>query len=82
MLSESMGGDEMSSNFLVLPPARFACIFSLLGVAFVANASAQNTSRSFELMEATIPQLQAALATGTITSKDLVAPVIENDGNF
>jgi amidase len=53
-------------------PARFACIFSLLGIAFVANASAQTTSRSFELMEATIPQLQAALVTGTITSRGLV----------
>jgi amidase len=36
----------------------------------VASVGAQ--TRSFELMEATIPQLQAALATRTITSKDLV----------
>ena len=28
--------------------------------------------RLFELMEATVPQLQAALTAGTITSKDLV----------
>lgn len=34
---------------------------------------AQMQSRSFELMEATIPQIQAALTKGTTTSKDLVA---------
>jgi amidase len=37
---------------------------------FAPYAMAQ--TRSFEAMEATIPQLQAALAVGTITSKDLV----------
>ena len=37
------------------------------------NASAQTRSPSFELMEATSPQLQAALAAGTLTSRDLVA---------
>jgi amidase len=34
---------------------------------------AQTPPRPFELMEATIPQLQAALATGSVTSHDLVA---------
>jgi amidase len=33
---------------------------------------AKATTQSFRLMEATIPQLQAALATGIITSKELV----------
>jgi amidase len=37
------------------------------------NANAQTRSPSFELMEATSPQLQAALAAGTLTSRDLVA---------
>jgi amidase len=37
------------------------------------SASAQTQSQSFELMEATIPQLQSALAAGTITSRDLVS---------
>jgi amidase len=46
-----------------------ACAFAVL-CANLCQTSAQ--SRSFELMEATIPQLQAALAVGTITSKDLV----------
>src|SRR5215468_11073553 len=36
------------------------------------GANAQTRPRSFELLEATIPQLQAALATGTITSRELV----------
>src|SRR5437763_1453452 len=46
------------------------CEFPLLYASFVPGAVAQ--SRSFEFMEATIPQLQAALAAGTISSKDLV----------
>ena len=37
------------------------------------GASAETQPRSFELMEATIPQLQAALAAGIVTSRDLVA---------
>jgi Asp-tRNA(Asn)/Glu-tRNA(Gln) amidotransferase A subunit family amidase len=32
----------------------------------------QGRARSFDLMEATIPQLQAALASGAVTSRDLV----------
>ena len=49
-----------------------ACAFVLLVGASLRDASAQTPLRSFELMEATIPQLQAALAAGTITSIDLV----------
>ena len=45
------------------------CTFSVLYA--VPNANAQ--TKSFELMETTIPQLQAALAAGTVTSKDLVS---------
>src|SRR5438034_1663549 len=33
----------------------------------------QAPSRSFDLMEATIPETQAALAAGTVTSRDLVS---------
>jgi amidase len=36
-------------------------------------ARSQTQSRSFELTEATIPQLQAAIAAGTVTSRDLAA---------
>jgi Asp-tRNA(Asn)/Glu-tRNA(Gln) amidotransferase A subunit family amidase len=36
-------------------------------------ASAQTPSRSFELLEATIPQIQAALTTGIVTSRDLLS---------
>ena len=44
---------------------------AMLWASSVTNANAQ--IRPFELMEATIPQLQAALTAGTITSKSLVA---------
>jgi amidase len=52
----------------------FVCVFALLvGTATLPDSTAQTAPLSFELMEATIPQLQATLAAGTITSKDLVA---------
>src|SRR5438094_696292 len=47
-------------------------MFVLFSGGIIQGVSAQTQSRSFELMEATIPQLQAALATGIITSRDLV----------
>ena len=47
--------------------------FALFSGVLVQGVSAQTQSRSFELMEATIPQMQAALAAGTVTSRDLVA---------
>ena len=39
----------------------------------VAGSWAQVPPRAFQLMEATIPELQAALAAGSVTSRDLVA---------
>src|SRR5690348_17002798 len=50
----------------------FACLLALTAAAIVRNADAQSRP-SFEPMEATIPQLQAALSAGIITSRDLVA---------
>jgi amidase len=50
----------------------FACAFVSLVSGATWDASAQTPRRSFELVEATIPQLQAALAAGTATSTDLV----------
>jgi amidase len=47
-------------------------VFVLFFGVIIQGVGAQTQPRSFELMEATIPQLQAALATGTITSRDLV----------
>lgn len=38
----------------------------------VEEGHAQVPTRSFELLEATIPELQAALAAGSVTSRDLV----------
>jgi Asp-tRNA(Asn)/Glu-tRNA(Gln) amidotransferase A subunit family amidase len=71
IMSRWEGVMKCQGMFVIHSPARLACIFSLLGMAVVTNASAQ-TKQSFELMEATIPQLHAALATGTISSRDLV----------
>jgi len=45
----------------------------LLWCDTIKAVSAQTPTRSFEPVEATLPQLQAALATGAITSRDLVA---------
>jgi hypothetical protein len=45
----------------------------LLWCDTIQVACAQTPSHPFEFMEATIPQLQAALATGVVTSRDLVA---------
>ena len=42
-------------------------LFSIVG-----SGRAQTPTRSFELLEATIPDLQAALAAGSVTSRDLV----------
>jgi amidase len=38
----------------------------------VRNARAETPTRRLELLEATVPQLQAALTAGTVTSRDLV----------
>jgi Asp-tRNA(Asn)/Glu-tRNA(Gln) amidotransferase A subunit family amidase len=45
----------------------------LLGIAFAPEGRAQKQTESFVLLEATIPQLHAALAAGTITSRQLVS---------
>ena len=44
----------------------------LCGVGSVLEARAQMQAQSFELIEATIPQLQSALSAGIVTSHDLV----------
>jgi amidase len=48
-----------------------ACL--LLGGGIVETGRAQGPPRSFELLEATIPELQTALAAGSLTSRDLVS---------
>ena len=50
----------------------FLWAFALFSGVFMRGVSAQTRTPSFQLMEATIPQLQAALATGVVTSRDLV----------
>jgi amidase len=45
----------------------------LLGIAAAPESKAQTQTRSFALLEATIPQLHAALTAGTVTSRQLVA---------
>ena len=42
------------------------------GGDLVREATAEMATQSFELLEATVPQLQAALTAGTVTSRDLV----------
>ena len=44
-----------------------------LALCIVGVGRAQAPARPFELLEATIPELQAALAAGSVTSRDLVA---------
>ena len=46
---------------------------SLLGVANIPEGRAEMQARRFELIEATIPQLQSALQAGIVTSRDLVS---------
>ena len=46
---------------------------AVLVLSIVGMGRAQAPTRSFELLEATIPDLQAALAAGTVTSRDLVS---------
>jgi amidase len=53
--------------------AALTLMFVLFSGGIIQAVNAQAQSHSFELMEATIPQLQAALATGTVTSRDLVS---------
>jgi len=45
----------------------------LLGVESASKGKAEMQTRALELVEATIPQLQAALQAGTVTSHDLVS---------
>ena len=60
----------MRSN-LKIAVRLFACL-ALVSWAVVQTAIAQPSPQSFQLMEATIPQLQAALSAGLTTSKELV----------
>jgi amidase len=45
----------------------------LLGASAVSAGRAEMPAPSFELLEATIPQLQAALTAGSVSSRDLVS---------
>jgi hypothetical protein len=63
---------ERNERWLVAALASVvAGAFVLCSVVGVGRAQAP--SRSFDLLEATIPELQAALAAGAVTSRDLVA---------
>ena len=56
-----------------------ALLFNMFAIALlcagwgILDARAQMNPPSFELMEATVPQLQWALSAGIVTSHDLVA---------
>jgi amidase len=68
------GEEQMKSPQIsvVRSASILACALLLLCAGFAPDANTQPSPPSFELMEATIPQLQAALSAGTITSKELV----------
>jgi amidase len=70
--SVTLWGMTMNPLRLLAWPAR-ALALALLLLCSNLLSDARGQTRSFELMEATIPQLQAALAAGTITSKELVS---------
>jgi amidase len=53
--------------------AVLAYVFTLIAAGLVPHTKAETPSPLFEIMEATIPQLQAALSAGNVTSRDLVA---------
>jgi amidase len=59
---------RLSTAALATVVAGAFLLFSLVG-----SGRAQAPTRSFELLEATIPDLQAALAAGSVTSRDLVS---------
>ena len=48
-------------TYLIRLACAFACAISPLCAGFGADAAAQTPPQPFELMEATVPQLQAAL---------------------
>jgi amidase len=52
--------------------AAFAAAFLLSGDLAMQTGNAQVQAPPFKLLEATIPELQAALAAGRVTSRDLV----------
>jgi amidase len=55
------------------PIAVMAGASLLFAVGILGQGQAQAPARPFELLEATIPELHAALAAGSVTSRDLVA---------
>jgi amidase len=50
-----------------------AIIFSCLGLLLVRDGSPQGSTGAFRLVEATIPEMQAAMASGALTSRALVS---------
>ena len=69
---EADHGGPLTSRALLRLIAVAACVVVLSGGGIVGEGRAQAPTRSFDLMEATIPELQAALAAGSVTSRDLV----------
>jgi Asp-tRNA(Asn)/Glu-tRNA(Gln) amidotransferase A subunit family amidase len=68
-----MGGKGMTFSNLISKPPVLGVVLTFFLIAPVRNAHAQSAVDSLTLMEATISQLQAALVSGTISSRDLVA---------
>jgi amidase len=74
----SAASQHGNRSILSRPTARLlntalAGALMLLAVNNVPHGRAEVQARQVELLEATVPQLQAALTAGTVTSRDLVA---------
>jgi amidase len=63
-------GETMRSNFKIV--VRLCAFLVLAWSGVLQKVAAQPSPPKFELMEASIPQLQAAISAGTVTSKGLV----------
>ena len=79
-MESNMSAASQAKNMQVLSrPARLflhavlGAAVLLLGIETGSKGKAEMQTRAFELIEATIPQLQAALQAGTVTSHDLVS---------
>ena len=75
MRAASDHGNRSTPNKTTAPLLNTAVAGALMLMAVnnIPYARAEVQARQLELLEATIPQLQAALTAGTITSRDLVA---------
>src|SRR5215469_12392848 len=66
-------GADLAKSYKFLRSASFAGVLALFALTGSPEGRAQVQTKSVESIEATIPQLQAALTDGAVTSRDLVS---------